>query len=86
MDIQNDILDCDEEAFDQIRTFLYELQDDPLPMGRQRLRDSVFYVKLPCGYFVGWEIVGDVLKMALTQDVNGITVRIVGVGRRKPIR
>jgi len=82
--IKADILECDDTAFEQIRSFLYELEDDPLPKGRRRLRESTFYVQLPCGYFVSWEIAGDVLKMALTGNLSGVTVRILGVGRRKP--
>jgi hypothetical protein len=78
------ILDCDEIAIDQIRTFLYELQDDPLPVHRQPLGDAEFFVQLPCGYFVSWEIDGDVLGMVLKRDLTGITVRILGVGKKKP--
>ena len=82
--IKADILDCDETAIDQIRAFLYELQEDPLPPGRQPKGDAAFYVQLPCGYFVTWQIEGDILKMALTQNVSGITIRIIGVGTKKP--
>jgi hypothetical protein len=80
------ILDCNDTALEQIRTFLYELQDDPLPLNRQPLGDAAFYVHLPCGYFVSWEIEGDLLKMALKQDLRGITVRILGVGKSKPTK
>jgi hypothetical protein len=80
------ILDCDDTALNQIRDFLYELQDNPLPAGRQPLDENTFYCQLPCGYFVSWEIEGDVLKMALTQNVRGIIVSILGVGRTKPKR
>ena len=84
--VKADILDCDETAIEQIRAFLYELQEDPLPPRRQPRGNAAFYVLLPCGYFVTWQVEGDLLKMALTQNVSGITIRIVGVGKSKPTK
>lgn len=81
-----DILDSDETAIEQIRAFLYELQEDPLPPRRQPKGNAAFYVQLPCGYFVTRQVEGDLLKMALTQNVSGITIRIVGVGKSKPTK
>jgi hypothetical protein len=85
-EVKSDILDCDETAREQIRAFLLGLQQDPLPRGRRSLGKSAFFEQLPCGYFVAWEVLGDVLKMALTGDMTGITVHVLGVGRRRPKR
>jgi hypothetical protein len=83
--VEADILSCESKALDQIRTFLYELQEDPRPNGREYLRaPASFYFQLPCGYFVSWEIQGDVLRLALTGNMSGIALRILGVGRERP--
>ncbi len=85
-EVRSDILECDETAREQIGAFLLGLQQNPLPRGRRSLGEQAFFVQLPCGYFLAWEILGDVLKMALTGDTAGITVRILGIGRRRPRR
>jgi len=82
--VKSDILDCDAEARRQIGDFLLLLQKNPLPEKRHPMSGASFYAPLPCGYFVSWEILGDVLAFALTGSTKGCMVRILGVGRKTP--
>lgn len=86
---QEVILDLDATARRQIGDFLLALQEDPLPEERLALsrKTSVpaFFVQLPCGFHVTWEIVGDMLSLALTGKTNGLLVRILGVDRDRPV-
>jgi hypothetical protein len=85
---QEVILDLDAIARRQIGGFLVALQQDPLPEDRQDLarKTSVpaYFVQLPCGFHVTWEIVGDMLSLALTGKTTGLLVRILGVDRDAP--
>lgn len=83
-EVKTDILDCDDEARQQIGDFLLALQEDPLPEQRRPMAGASFYVKLPCGYFVGWEVLGDLMAYATTGKTKGLTVRILGVGFDQP--
>jgi hypothetical protein len=83
-DVQDDILACGDEACDAIGAFLEELQEDPLPEERQKTKSGFFYSKLPCGYYVAWEVLGDVFRLETTGSLEGIVVRILGVGRKVP--
>lgn len=78
--VKSDILDCDAEARQQIGDFLLFLQEDPRPEQRRLMSGASFYVRLPCWYFVSWEILGDVMEFALTGRIKGCVVRILGVG------
>ncbi len=83
-EVKQDILDCNQAARRQIGGFLLTLQKNPLPRNRQGMGDGAFYLQLPCGFYVSWEVLGDMLRLALTGDGNGIVVRILGVGREPP--
>ena len=72
------------EACSQIDEFLGSLRSNPLPWGRQELSPQSFYVKLPCGIIVGWEIIGDMLKLVTRGPGPYILVRILGIVREIP--
>jgi hypothetical protein len=84
-ELQEEILDLDANARREIGDFLLSLQEDPLPRERQalsrRISTAAYYVQLPCGFYVSWEIVGNLLPLALTGKVEGLLVRILGVDR-----
>jgi hypothetical protein len=84
-EVKQDILDCNAGARRQIGDFLLGLQENPLPKNRRHLgrakNDSAFYVQLPCGFYVSWEIIGNMMHLALTGETEGILVRILGVAR-----
>jgi hypothetical protein len=82
--IQQDILDCGEEACDEIGSYLEALQEDPFPKERRYSKSGFFYCQLTCGYFVAWEIRGDLMKLVETGDCTGTLVKILGVGRDTP--
>jgi hypothetical protein len=82
--IQQDIMDCDDEACNEIGADLEALQNDPLPADRQKTKTGFFYHQLACGYFVAWEIRGDLMKLVETGDCTGTLVKILGVGRAAP--
>jgi hypothetical protein len=84
-EVKEDILDCDEHVRREIGDFLLTLQANPLPQVRQEMLKNAFFVQLPCGFYVSWEIIGDPLHLVLTGDKKGITVRILGVSRVPPI-
>jgi len=77
--VKRDILECSPEVRREIGEFLERLQCDPLPPERKEQNKSTFYVQLPCGVFVVWEIVGDLLHLVLRGPDDTILVRIVGV-------
>ena len=83
-EIQQGILDCDDKACDDIGAYLDKLQYDPLPEDRQETKTGFFYTLLPCGYFVSWEVRGDLIKLVSTGDCRGIELKILGVGRETP--
>ena len=87
-ELKEAILDLDATARRQIGDFLVALQEDPLPGKRQSLtrKTSVpaFFVQLPCGFYVSWEIVGNMLRLALTGKAEGLLVRVLGVNRVSP--
>ena len=87
-ELQEEILDFDESARRQVGDFLLALQNDPLPKERQALARgidaSVYFVQLPCGFYVSWEIVGNLLRLALTGKAEELLVRILGVNRVSP--
>jgi len=82
--LKQDILDCNPAARRQIGEFLLALQENPLPKDRQLMGDSAFYVQLPCGFYVSWEMIGNQMHLALTGETKGLLVRILGVGRVPP--
>jgi hypothetical protein len=86
--LQEEILDLDANARRQIGDFLLALQEDPLPSERQALARKIsaqaYFVQLPCGFYVSWEIVGNLLHLALTGNAKGLLVRILGVDRDPP--
>jgi hypothetical protein len=87
-ELQEEILDLDAYARRQIGDFLLSLQDDPLPQDRQPLARKInvpaYFVQLPCGSYVSWEIVGDLLPLVLTGKTKALLVRILGVNRDRP--
>jgi hypothetical protein len=87
-ELQEGILDLDATARRQIGDFLLALQEDPLPRERQPLARKTttpaYFIQLPCGFHVSWEIVGNLLPLALTGKAKGLLVRILGVDRDTP--
>jgi hypothetical protein len=82
--VKQDILDCDPEAIQQIGGFLLALQENPLPKNRSEMDRGAFYCRLRCGYYVAWEVSGDLMRLVSTGDTRGISIRILGVGRGLP--
>jgi hypothetical protein len=83
-DVKRDILECSAEVREEIGGFLESLQGDPLPRERSPMGTGAFYLQLPCGVFVGWEIVGDLLHLVLHGPDETYLVRILGVGWDPP--
>jgi hypothetical protein len=87
-ELKQDILACNAAARRQIGDFLMALQENPLPADRHKLGrakdDFAFYVQLPCGFYVSWEIIGDLMHLVLTGETRGLLVRILGVARVRP--
>lgn len=87
-EVKRDILDCDADARREIGDFLLALERNPLPIGRRKLEraknDATFYVELPCGVYVSWEIIGNQMHLALIGKSDGLLVRILGVARARP--
>ncbi|HUD53940.1 MAG TPA: hypothetical protein VMR02_01845 [Terracidiphilus sp.] len=83
-EVKQDILDCDAAARRQIGDFLLQLQNNPLPENRQPISGSSFYVQLPCGFYLSWEIIGDLIHFALTGKSKELLVRVLGVARVPP--
>ena len=83
-EVKQDILDCNGKARTEIGDFLLALQRNPLPAERRPMGGPVFYAQLACGFYVSWEIIGDLLHYALTGDSSGLVIRILGVARVAP--
>lgn len=83
-EVKEDILDCSRKVRLEIGDFLLALEENPLPEGRRSVGGPVFYVQLACGFYVSWEIIGDVLHYALTGDASDLVVRVLGVERVPP--
>ncbi|MGA9060952.1 MAG: hypothetical protein WB341_04705 [Terracidiphilus sp.] len=79
-EVEQEILDCSVEVRQQIGDFLVRLQENPLPKGRQENDKGAYSFQLPCGIFVGWEIIGDPLHLVFRGPDETILVRILGVG------
>jgi hypothetical protein len=84
MAVKADILDCDAATRREIGDFLLALQDNPLPEGRKEMGSAAFHIQLPCGVHVSWEVLGNILRLALTGQTKGILVRILGVSHVAP--
>jgi hypothetical protein len=93
--IQQETLDVvrgDRQAIAEVGAFLLALQDDPLPAGREKLspKDSTaFWIKLPCGVYVAWEIEASLPAMiALFSGhvFSEVVIKVLGFGRDKPVR
>jgi hypothetical protein len=82
--VKRNILECSAEVRQEIGGFLERLQGDLLPKERKPMGKGAFYIQLPCGIFVGWEIIGDLLHAVLHGPDDAILVRIVGVGWESP--
>ena len=82
--VKRDILECSPEVRREIGDFLEHLQADPLPLDRKPMNKGAFYIQLPCGIYIGWEIVGDPLHLVFRGPDDTILVRIVGVGWETP--
>jgi hypothetical protein len=87
-ELEEEILDLDGYTRQQIGDFLVALQNDPLLQERHALADQLdppaYFVQLQCGFYVSWEIIGDLLSMALTGKTKAVLVRILGVNRQRP--
>ena len=81
-----DIVADNPEAWQQINDLLLALPGDPRPVGCTRLDDTSFFVRLPCGVFIAWEIMGDMLKLATEGCSPDILVRVGLISRAKPKR
>ena len=87
--VKRDVLDIvagNPQAWAEIDLFLRALPSDPLPRNRKEFAPAAFYVQLPCGVYVAWEIVGDMVRLATLGPSKDILVRVLGVGRQKPRR
>jgi hypothetical protein len=82
--VKFDILGCSADARRQIGSFLQGLQENPLPAGRREMRAAAFYAQLPCGYYVSWEIIGNLMHHVSTGETGGLLIRILGVARMPP--
>jgi hypothetical protein len=78
--VKREILDRSGEDRREIGEFLERLQVNPLPAGIQQTEKGAYSFRLPCGIFVVWEIVGDLLHLALHGPDESILVRILGAG------
>jgi len=83
--VKRDILECSAEVRREIGGFLESLQGDPLPRERKPMGKGAFYLQLPCGIFVGWEIVGDLFHLVLHGPDDTCLVRVLGVGWESPV-
>jgi hypothetical protein len=45
---------------------------------------SAFYKQLACGFFVSWEITGNLMRAAMAGKIEGLLVRVLGIGRVPP--
>ena len=79
---------CPPEVRNQIGADLVALQDDPLPPDRVDLDGpSSYYHRLPCGYYVSWELIGktaDIVDLIATRTCRNLTIRILGAGPDSP--
>jgi hypothetical protein len=86
--LKADILHRASEVRNQIGADLLALQDNPLPRDRMDLdRPNGYYHRLPCGYFVSWELIGstaDILHLITTGVCRNLTIRILGAGEDSP--
>jgi hypothetical protein len=96
--IQQEGLDAvrgDAQAIAEVGAFLLALQDNPFPAGREQLSPgdhTAFWIKLPCGVYVSWEIEASLLDMIAliadprSSDMSEVGVKVLGVGRDKPAK
>jgi hypothetical protein len=86
--LKADILHHSSRVRDEIGSDLLALQDDPLPADREDLtRPYGYFHKLPCGYYVSWELTGEednLLHLILTGTCQNVTVRILGADTDSP--
>jgi len=86
--LKADILSCSPEVRNQIGADLLALQDDPLPPDRADLDGpNAYYHRLPCGYYVSWELIGetaDIGHLIGTGTCRNLTIRILGAGPDAP--
>jgi hypothetical protein len=87
-----DIVRGDDQAVAEVGAFLLALQDNPLPAGRQKLSPddpTSFWIKLPCGVFVSWQIKAtavNMMRLAAGRVSPEIVVKVLGFGRDKPAK
>jgi hypothetical protein len=81
-----DIVAGNPLAWAEIDLFLRALPSDPLPRNRREFAPAAFFVQLPCGVYVAWEIIGDMVRLVTLGPSHVILVRVLGVGRQKPRR
>jgi hypothetical protein len=85
-----DIVRGDLKAKAEVGSFLFALQDNPLPAGRQQLDPNdatAFWIKLVCGIYVSWEIKAspeNMMRLISGRVSPKILVRVLGFGRDKP--
>lgn len=79
-------MDCNASARREIGDFLLRLQENPYPRGRRKMSEAAFYVQLPCGFYVSWEVEAaeEVLLKMIFGDTQGAVLRVLGVARAKP--
>jgi len=83
-EVKRQILECSDAVRREIGEFLESLQSDPLPAGRKTKDKGAFYIQLPCGVFVIWEVIGDLLHIVLRGPDDTILIRILDVGWQSP--
>lgn len=82
--IQEDMLDCDDEAQREIERFVKALESNAYPAGCEEIEHLTFFFKLKCNYFISWEAIPDRSMPISITDPKLAAVRILGVGRNKP--
>jgi hypothetical protein len=86
--LKADIVHCTSEVRLQIGADLLALQNNPLPPDREDLdRPNGYYHRLPCGYYVSWELIGetgDIVHLITTGGCRNLTIRVLGAGADSP--
>jgi hypothetical protein len=85
--LKRDILRLSHRLRQEIGDDLLALQNDPLPADREDLSPGAYFHKLPCEYFVSWELIGDqedILDLFSGEPCHNLTIRILGVGPDSP--
>lgn len=84
-EVKEDILECDDDVCNEIDLFLQSLQNNCLPDSRTELEPGAYFVKLPSGVFISWEVLTPSSKPISPIKLDKLVVRILGVAREAPV-